>query len=69
MPKYDGTGPVEAGMMGRRGRCRGQGFGRISVGYGAGGAPAAAANMRGALQERSSFLRAELARIESLIAL
>ena len=47
---------------------RGRGFGWASVGYAPGGESAAALSMRDALEERRSFLRAELARTEALLA-
>ena len=49
------------------GRGRGFGSGWLAVGYGSGGGLAAAANMKDVLEARKTFLRAELARTESLL--
>lgn len=65
-----GCGPGR-GMGYGRGRGFGPGLGArsgwLAAGYGAGGALAAAANMKAALEERKSYLRAELARTEALL--
>ncbi len=65
-----GYGPGR-GMGYGRGRGFGSGWGRgpgwLAVGYGAGGEVAAAADMKAALEERKTFLRAELARTEALL--
>lgn len=59
------------GMGYGRGRGLGPGYGRglgwLTVGYGADGEVAAAADMKAALEERKAFLRAELARTEALL--
>lgn len=65
-----GCGPGR-GMGYGRGRGfglgRGRGSGWLSVGYGAGGEVAAAADMKAALEERKAILRAELARTQALL--
>lgn len=65
-----GFGPGR-GMGYGRGRGFGPGMrggsGWLAVGYGSGGGLAAAANMKDVLEARKTFLRAELARTESLL--
>lgn len=71
-PRYGrgrGFGPgMGYGMGVGRGSGRGWGRGWAAIGYGPGGEATASANMRGALEERKAFLRAELARTEALLA-
>jgi hypothetical protein len=75
MPNLNGMGPN--GLKGLNGRSmghgmgRGRGFGRrlgwFGVGYGHESEDARAQSLRGALEQRVAYLRAELERTESLL--